>query len=172
MLTRRVLLGDRFLIDEFVVDGEAPDTLDWFLRAPGKLELSVAASLIEEVALAPAYTYLKDLRGSETNGDWRATWSFGKPEAEGDRGRLIVTMKGLAGTQVTQAEAPGGATLGELWGTLRVRRNAAQTRFVAVHQTVPAGADPVPVSFGDRTIRVGNANIELGADDGLAPVLR
>ena len=172
VLTRRVLLGDGFLVDEFVVDGDEPETLDWFLRADGQLALSFEAPPIEEEALARPYTYLKDLRGGQTADDWAGTWTFGDAAKPEDVTRLVVDMKGEPGTHAARCDAPGGARLAQFWGTLRVRRRAANTRFLAVHQAVPAGRKPTAVSFEERLVRVGSATIDLGQDDGVVPVLR
>ena len=172
VLTRRVLLGDGFLVDEFVVAGDKPETLDWFLRADGKLTLALDEHPIEEAPLSPPYGYLKNVRGTETAQDWSATWTFGKGKAGDDAPRLIVTMKGEPGTQVANSDAPGGARLAQLWGTLRVRRRAAQSCFVAVHQMVPTGKQPAEVAFEGRLIRMGSATVDLGEDDAGLPVLK
>ncbi|NOY81844.1 MAG: hypothetical protein GXP31_12685 [Kiritimatiellaeota bacterium] len=172
VLTRRVLLGDGFIVDEFVVAGDREETLDWFLRADGKLSLGLDVGPIEETPLSKPYTYLKNLRGAETSRDWSARWGFGTAETQSDGARLVVTMKGEPGTQVAVADAPGGAGTGRLWGTLRVRRSAVRTRFVAVHQAVSAGAGPPPVRFDGRLVRIGNATVDLGEDDAAVPVLK
>ena len=172
VLTRRVLLGDGFLVDEFVVAGDKPETLDWFLRADGKLTLGLDERPVKEKPLSPPYRYLKNLRGAETAEDWSATWAFGTPKAGDVAPRLVVTMKGEPGTQVANSDAPGGARLAQLWGTLRVRRRAAQARFVAVHQMVPAGKHPAEVVFEGRLVRIGRAIVDLGQDDIAAPVLK
>jgi len=172
VLTRRVLLGDGFSVDELVVAGGKPETLDWFLRADGKLILGLNEQPIEEKPLSPPYGYLENLRGSETAQDWSATWTFGEPTADGAAPRLVVTMRGEPGTQVANSDAPGGARLAQLWGTLRVRRRAAHTRFVAVHQMVPASKHPAAVVFEGRLVRIGSATVDLGEDDARLPVLK
>ena len=172
VLTRRVLLGDGFLVDEFVVDGKEPETLDWFLRADGELSLNVEAPPIEEKPLSRPYTYLRNLCGGQTADDWAGTWTFGDAAKPAGVARLVVTMKGEPGTQAARCDAPGGARLAQFWGTLRVRRRAAKTRFIAVHQAVPAGRSPASVSFQDRLVRVGSATVDLGQDDTAGPVLR
>lgn len=66
--------------------------------------------------------------------------------------------------------APGPA--GETWPTLRVRRRAAETRFVAVYQFAPAGESvDVPV-LRDNDLTVGTAKIAVEADaEGLLQLL-
>ena len=172
VLTRRVLLGDAFLVDEFIVAGGELETFDWFLRADGRLSLGIQTAPVEESPLAPAYAYLKNLRGGETDGDWSATWMIGDDNKPESAARLIVTMKGEPGTQVTCSEAPGAARTGELWGTLRVRRMAPGTRFTAVHQMVPPQQTALPVSFDGRTVRIGDAVVELVETLAQAPVLK
>jgi len=172
VLTRRVLLGDGFLVDEFIVAGKKPDTLDWFLRADGQLALVLDTHRIKETPLSAPYRYLKNLGGAQTSQDWSATWAVGTAKAVADAPRLVVTMKGEPGTQVASADAPGGGGLAQMWGTLRVRRRAAQSRFVAVHQLVPSGKQPSEVAFEGRLVRIGSAVVDLGHDDTKAPVLK
>lgn len=172
VLTRRAVLGKSYLVDEFTVAGSESNTLDWFLRAGGKLALSVDARPISEKPLSKPYGYLKELKGGAASGEWTATWTFGKPKSPGDIPRLVVTMQAAPGTQVAQCRAPGRARRAEHWDTLRVRRNAASTRFVAVHQIVPAKETVADVRFEDNIVRVGDASIDLGGALTKAPVLR
>ncbi|MFW6170728.1 MAG: heparinase II/III domain-containing protein [Planctomycetota bacterium] len=172
VLTRRVLLADTFLVDEFIVEGDAAEEpLDWFLRADGDLSLSVNEQPIRDTPPAAPYTYFENLRGAETDEDWSAVWRIGA-EAEGDDApRLIVTMRGESETQVARAMAPGPAGSAEKWGTLRVRRHKAANRFLAVYQMLPADAQAERVSFDARLVQVGGATVNLGQRDQEAPVL-
>jgi len=161
-LVRQLLLTDAFLLDAFTVEGKAPETIDWFLRAPGKMTLSVDAQPISEKPLSDPYGYFKDLRGATTDGDWTATWDLGGEGKEKDKdkgGRLVVTMKAERGTQVARSVAPG--PIGTKWDTLRARRHAGQTRFIAVYQTVPPGRAPAPVVFDAATVAIGGARVPL-----------
>ena len=171
-LTRRLLLCDRFLVDEFALEGEKPDTLDWFLRSDGTLTLTVDTAPLAEAPLSPPFKYLKELRGGDTAATWVAVWAYGPPEEGAGQSRLLTTMKGTPGTQVAQCEAPGAARRGELWDTLRVRRVSASTRFLAVHQMVPAGDDPEPVVFADNHVRVGARSIVLPEQVKQPPLMR
>jgi hypothetical protein len=172
-LTRRNLLTDRFMVDEFTVEGSAPDTLDWFLRTGGTLALSVDSQPLDEQPLSSPYTYMKDLRGADTGNTWTAVWAFGNvPEGAAAAPRLLVTMEGAAGTQVARCSAPGAAGHGELWDTLRVRRTAARTRFLAVYQTLDADDADEPVIFAGNTVRIGGHTVELPENADLAPSLR
>jgi len=171
VLTRRLLLGDGFLVDEFVIEGDKSDTIDWFLRADGALSLKGDAEPVTEKALSAPYTYLKNLRGRVTPDSWSAAWRFGKTGADSPCARLVVTMQGEPNTEVIQSDAPGGARLAQHWGTLRVRRRSSGTRFVAVHQLVGAGKQKEHVAFEGRTIRVGGHVVDLGSDDTVVPML-
>ncbi len=168
-LTRRVLLGSAFLVDEFIVEGEKPDTLDWFLRADGDLATALPLSPVEEKPLSAPYRYLKDLQGTETDQQWSAAWQFGKQGKNEPRPALVVTMRGEPGTQVSLCQAPGGARLAQFWGTLRVRRMTNTTRFIAVHQFVSAGEQAQRVTFSDRAVRIGPHIVDLGSDDTEVP---
>lgn len=155
-MVRRLLLGDGFLVDLFAVAGEAPKTLDWFLRAPGELTLSLETTPLVEKAPNATYAYLKDLRAAKTDQTWSAIW-----QVDDGGGRLVTTMRAAPETQVAHCLAPG--IPGEApWQTLRVRREASATQFVAVHQCVPAGGEPRPVVFAADRVSIGNATVRFG----------
>lgn len=56
VLTRRILLTDGFLADVFEVRGEKVETLDWFLRAPAELSVSVPLEAASEKPISPPYS--------------------------------------------------------------------------------------------------------------------
>lgn len=155
-LTRRVLLADRFLVDDFVVEGAAAETLDWFTRAPGGLSLDVAVAAAEEKPMGKPYGFLKGIESGVAAGDWTAEWRQGK---DADAPRLVLTMRGEPGTQVSRAKAP--APGGQRWDNVRVRRRAGATRFTCVYQVVGTGQAPQPVVFGDGRLAVGDVAVEL-----------
>ena len=154
-LLRRALVGDGFLVDVFDIVGDKPDTMDWFARAPGTLSLSIDAQPIDEKPLSKAYTYMKDLRGGATDGQWQAQWK--EPEQDGVAGTLLLDMLADPGTQVAQSVAPGPR--GQKWDTLRVRRQAATTRFVAVWRV--ATPDPPSLTLSPDSIQIGQTSISL-----------
>lgn len=158
-LTRRILLVDRFLIDDFTIDGSSPEILDWFTRAPGDLEVGVELEPDTERPLSKPYGYLKELRTGKTDGDWTAVWRQGKGA---DAPRLALTMHGAPGTIVSRAKAP--APKGARWDNLRVRRRARQARFTCVYQVLPQGAAPQDVRFAGATIAVGEREIVVPVD--------
>jgi hypothetical protein len=155
-LTRRILLADRFLVDDFVAEGKKAETLDWFTRAPGDLSLGVAVAPAEEKPLSKPYGYLKELQTGTVSVDWTATWRQGK---DADTPRLVLVMRGAPDTQVARAKAP--APGGQRWDNLRVRRHAAAARFTCVYQVVEKGQEPQPVVFGDDRLSVGTQRITL-----------
>jgi hypothetical protein len=159
-LERRVLLAEGVLVDEFALTGEAPDTLDWFTRAPGELSLSVETEPFSEDAPNATYGYLHEMRRAATDGRWEAWWDVGE-----DGSRLHLTFEAAPETEAVACLAPGPA--GEdPWHTLRVRRSAAETTFRVVHQMLDAGEQPQPVTFEPDTVRVGEMEV-VRAGDGL-----
>jgi len=155
-MVRRLLLSGNFLVDVLDVQGEKPDTLDWFLRAVGRGEVGLPLVPVTEKAPNATYAYLAELRGAETPDQWTASW-----EVDDGGRRLLVTMDGAAGTQVVHCLAPG--VPGEpKWSTLRVRRRVATTQFAAVYQMLPRGGLPASISFDGKAIRVGDSLVVLG----------
>ena len=155
-LTRRVLLVDRFLVDDFIVKGPAAETIDWFTRAPGDLAVSVSLAPTKEKPLSRPYTFLKNIETGKADDDWTATWRLAKGD---DAPCLVLTMRGAPGTIVTQATAP--APKGQRWNNLRVRRRMDATRFTCVYQTVEKGGEVAPVEFGDGVVKVGGNEIAV-----------
>lgn len=155
-LVRRALAADGLVVDVFDVIGSKKDTLDWFARAPGPLTLSISTGPLDEKPPAPAYAYFEELQGANTDKAWQARW---QQDAQGDApaGTLVLTMGAQPATQVARAVAPGPR--GYKWDTLRVRRQAATTRFVAVWQMTQGEAPKV--EFSDDTVRVGPMRVSL-----------
>ncbi len=162
-LRRHLLLTDGFLVDVFSVEGEAPDTVDWFLRAPGQAGTSLALATDDSPAENRTYGYLKEKRSATTAESWTCQW-------ETDKGTLLLTVAGEADTAATLAKAPGPA--GEApWDTLRIRRRTAATRFVAVYQFLAPGQTAQSVQFGPDAVRVGTSSIRLPIAGQPLPVL-
>lgn len=172
VLTRRILLSENVVVDEFTVLTGGEATIDWFLRCEGDLELSVPVRDTEQRPLSPPYKYLKNIRATETDDQWTASWRLPPAEDGIPPGRLLVTFKGEPGTRAAQMEAPGPARTGRMYDTLRVRRETDHTRFIAVYQILPGERTPDPVGFDKRTINVGDLSIDLGRTDETAPALR
>ncbi|MFW6151384.1 MAG: heparinase II/III domain-containing protein, partial [Verrucomicrobiota bacterium] len=155
-LTRRILLVDRFLVDDFIVKGSRPDIIDWFARAPGDLEVAVNLAEDDEKPLSPPYGYLKELKTGKTDKDWTAAWKQGN---RNDAARLVVTMRGVPGTVVSTAKAP--APKGKRWENLRVRRRMDKTSFTCVYQVVEKGKKASAVTFEDGYLRIGKLRVSL-----------
>ena len=164
VLTRRLLLADRFLVDVFDVQGGKADVIDWFLRVPGELVLSVAVEPIDEEPLSAPYKHLRGLQAARGDHAWQAVWTL--PDA---RGRLALDIAGVPDTEMSQSKAPG--IPGELWNTLRIRRRAANTRFAAVYQAIAPGSQSEPVVFDEATVCVGNFVVTIRSGDA-CPVVR
>lgn len=162
-LRRHLLLTDRFLVDVFSVEGEAPDTLDWFIRAPGTAATSLPLASDDSPPENRTYAYLRDRRSAHTDDLWTCQWETGK-------GSLLLTVAGETGTQATLAKAPGPP--GEApWDTLRIRRQAAATRFVVVYQFAAPGQTPQTVQLGPERIRIGADTVRLPTPEQPLPVL-
>ncbi|MDX9979430.1 MAG: hypothetical protein RBU25_05195, partial [Lentisphaeria bacterium] len=160
---RHLLLTEGFLVDVFSVEGDKPDTVDWFLRAPGQAGTSLALATDDNPAENRTYGYLKERRSAPTADSWTCQWAT-------EKGTLLLTMAGEADTVATLAKAPGPA--GEdPWDTLRIRRRTAATRFVAVYQFLAPGQTAQSVQFGPETVRVGAASIRLPTPAQPLPVL-
>jgi hypothetical protein len=152
-LRRHLLLTDGFLVDVFDVQGEKPDTVDWFLRAQGRASASLTLAGDGTKPEHATYGYLKDKQSASTEDAWQCRWQVPK-------GVLLLTMAASPDTQVTLAKAPGPA--GEdPWDTLRVRRQTADTRFVVVYQFLPPGENGQPVRVVDGMVHVGKAAVRL-----------
>ena len=162
-LFRRLLLSGKVLVDEFIVQGKAEATLDWFLRANASLTVTPDVKPASETPLSPPYEYLKDLKTAETNGQWSATWTL-KAKKNTPPKRLSLAIKAEPETQVGSCLAPGGAGLAQHWGTLRIRRKTNSTRFLAVYQLLDSGITEKPVSFVGGTVKVGEMRVELPED--------
>ncbi|MFP4250937.1 MAG: heparinase II/III family protein, partial [Armatimonadota bacterium] len=158
-LERRVLLTEDVLVDEFTVKGDAPDTLDWFARAPGGLSLSVEVEPITEDAPNATYGYLREMRGATTAEDWSAWWAI-----DDDGSGLHLTFENAPDTEAVTCLAPG-LPGDDPWETLRVRRTAKETTFRVVYQML-ADEEPEPVAFEPGRIRVGEM-VFVRAGDGL-----
>lgn len=152
-LERRVLLTDGVLVDEFDLRGEEPDTLDWFARAPGELQLSLQTAPVTEEAPNATYGYIQQMRGAVSGGPWEAWWNV---DEQG--GRLHLTFEGAAETEAVACLAPG-LPGDDPWHTLRVRRTAAETTFRVVYQMLAPGREPEPVGFEPDRVRVGELEV-------------
>jgi len=111
------------MVDCFDITGKDEQSLDWFLRAPGVLALSIPEQAIDEEPANSTYAYMEGLAGGDSDDQWCATWTLPKPEGA----RLIVTMGAVPGSRVARCLAPG-VTGQPPWHTLRVRRHALATR--------------------------------------------
>jgi len=156
VLRRSLFLTGNYLIDCFEVTGSSEDVLDWFLRAPGGLALSLPEDTIEEEPPNKTYAYLTELEGGKTGDQWSATWTLRDPVP----GTLTMTMAAVPGTEVVRCRAPG-LTGQPPWHTLRVRRRTAATRFVAVYQVEKAGMERAPVLCSPDAVQIGGAAIAL-----------
>jgi len=154
-LSRRIVLSGRTLVDVYTVEGDREESIDWLLRAPGELTLSLPTSALQQEAPNPTYAYFEAQQVSATDGDWTATW-----EVDDKGGRLLVTMQAAPGTQVISALAPG--IPGQRpWHTLRVRRQGSHTAFRAVYQMLKPGETPQPVEWTAGGVQVGERLVAL-----------
>ena len=152
-LERRLLLAEGVLVDEFSLQGEEPDTLDWFARAPGPLAVSLETAPVTETAPNATYGYLREMRGATTEQGWEAWW-----EVDGEGARLHLTFEAAPQTEVVTCLAPG-VPGDDPWHTLRVRRSADETMFRVVYQMLKEGESPRPVSFEPDRVRVGEMDV-------------
>lgn len=162
-LRRHLLQTDAFVVDVFDVQGEKPDTVDWFLRSLGQASTDLPLATDDSPAENRTYGYLHERHSAETAESWTCRWQT-------EKGSLSLALAGAPGTQVTFTKAPGPA--GEpLWDTLRIRRRTASTRFVAVYQFLAPGQTPRPVQFATDTIHIGPVVVSLPTADQSLPVL-
>jgi hypothetical protein len=162
-LRRQLLLTDEFVVDVFDVQGDRPDTVDWFLRSQGEASTSLTLSADDTKPETATYGYLKEKRSASTNDTWQCRWQVPK-------GVLLLTMVASPDTQVTLAQAPGPAGR-DPWDTLRVRRQTANTRFVAVYQFLTAEAKAQPVRMVGPTLQIGPTSVALPTDEAPLPQL-
>ncbi len=158
---RRLLLTDRYLVDVFDVSGESAADLDLFVHGPGLLTIDRPLRPLTEAAPNATYARLEDLQGLTTAETVTATWSVG------EAGKLAVTVAGAPDTQIARTLCQNLAAQ-DKGHALRIRRHVAATRFVVVHQMLPAGAEAAAVAAGDGWVQIGPQRVSV--PDGEAPL--
>jgi hypothetical protein len=153
VLRRSVVLAPGYMADIYRVEAPEPTTIDYILRCAGELSITPAGeagagALGEE----RGYKHLKLVRRAspDETGGWQATWTLSEPEGA----RVHLSGIGAAGQEVLHTSAPGIPGRGPM-GTLVVRREGSEATFAIIHQFLPGGAEPLPVSPVEGGMAVG-----------------